>query len=66
MNDRKAPSTEKHKTPSAKPSPEQHRDLDDALDDSFPASDPPSMTQPRTRTGSPPDRKTDEESPDKK
>jgi hypothetical protein len=24
-------------------------DLDDALDDTFPASDPPSMTQPRTR-----------------
>jgi hypothetical protein len=28
-------------------------DLDDALDDSFPASDPPSMTQPETEVGSP-------------
>ena len=28
-------------------------DLDDALDDSFPASDPPSMTQPKTKTGAP-------------
>jgi hypothetical protein len=28
-------------------------DLADALDDSFPASDPPSMTQPKTRPGAP-------------
>jgi hypothetical protein len=28
-------------------------DLDAALEDSFPASDPPSMTQPRTRVGAP-------------
>jgi hypothetical protein len=28
-------------------------DLDDALDDSFPASDPPSMTQPETEVGAP-------------
>jgi hypothetical protein len=28
-------------------------DLDDALDDSFPASDPPSMTQPKTEVGAP-------------
>ena len=27
--------------------------LDDALDDSFPASDPPSMTQPHTHVGAP-------------
>lgn len=28
-------------------------ELNDALDDSFPASDPPSMTQPNTKTGAP-------------
>lgn len=28
-------------------------DLSDALDDSFPASDPPSMTQPKTKAGAP-------------
>lgn len=28
-------------------------DLDEALDDSFPASDPPSMTQPRNHAGAP-------------
>jgi hypothetical protein len=33
-----APKTEEHH--------EEQRKLDDALDDSFPASDPPSMTQP--------------------
>jgi hypothetical protein len=33
-------------------------DLEEALDDSFPASDPPSMTQPETEVGSP-SRKSD-------
>ena len=28
-------------------------DLDEALEDSFPASDPPSMTQPETEIGAP-------------
>lgn len=28
-------------------------ELDEALDDSFPASDPPSMTQPQTELGAP-------------
>jgi hypothetical protein len=32
---------------------ESEADLDDALDNSFPASDPPSMVQPRTHLGAP-------------
>jgi len=32
---------------------EESEELDEALEDSFPASDPPSMTQPRTHAGSP-------------
>lgn len=31
----------------------QAADLDEALEGSFPASDPPSMTQPRTHLGAP-------------
>ena len=34
-------------------------DLNDALEDSFPASDPPSMTQPKSKTGAPAGRKTE-------
>lgn len=32
---------------------EDDEDLDEALEDSFPASDPPSMTQPETEVGAP-------------
>jgi hypothetical protein len=32
--------------------------LDEALEDSFPASDPPSMTQPKSRAGAPDGKKT--------
>ena len=39
----------------------QDADLSEALDDSFPASDPPSMTAPKTRVGAPKgDRRTTE------
>lgn len=44
-----------------KPQREEQDQLDRELDDSFPASDPPSMTQPKTRTGSPDDKKTPED-----
>ena len=36
------------------PSPEEDEALDDALDDTFPASDPPSQTDPTKGTGRPP------------
>ena len=35
--------------------------LDEALEDSFPASDPPSMTQPKTQPGAPKDHKSVED-----
>ena len=34
--------------------------LNQALEDSFPASDPPSMTQPKSKPGAPNDRRTPE------
>ncbi|MDB5508691.1 MAG: hypothetical protein JWL93_1160 [Hyphomicrobiales bacterium] len=45
--------TEKNKSKA-----EQQEDLTDALEDSFPASDPPSMTQPKTHAGAPGDKKS--------
>jgi hypothetical protein len=39
--------------PAKKPKSAQDDDLDTALEDSFPASDPPSMTQPETEIGGP-------------
>jgi hypothetical protein len=35
--------------------------LEEELEDSFPASDPPSMTQPKTHAGAPPGKKTPED-----
>ena len=37
---------------------ETDEQLDHELEDSFPASDPPSMTQPKVKAGSPNDKKT--------
>lgn len=54
--------TEKAKPPSqakppheksAEPKVDQDDELDQELEDSFPASDPPSMTQPKTSAGAP-------------
>ena len=39
--------------PAKKAKTTQDDDLDNALEDSFPASDPPSMTQPETEIGGP-------------
>jgi hypothetical protein len=40
-------------TEKAKVKAEQQRDLTEALEESFPASDPPSMTQPTPHAGAP-------------
>ncbi|MBX9739549.1 MAG: hypothetical protein K2X62_05740 [Beijerinckiaceae bacterium] len=40
-------------TEKAKAKSEQQQDLTEALEDSFPASDPPSMTQPKPHAGAP-------------
>ncbi len=40
--------------------------LDDELDDSFPASDPPSMTQPHSSTGAPTGKESVDRDPPKK
>jgi hypothetical protein len=37
----------------AKSKAEEQKDLTEQLEDTFPASDPPSMTQPRTTSGAP-------------
>ena len=37
----------------AKSKAEEQADLTEQLEDTFPASDPPSMTQPRTTSGAP-------------
>ena len=37
---------------------QQDEELDRALEDSFPASDPPAMTQPTKSVGAPKDKKT--------
>ena len=37
---------------------EQQEELHDALEDSFPASDPPAMTQPTHKSGAPEDKKS--------
>jgi hypothetical protein len=39
---------------------EKQEDLHDALEDSFPASDPPAMTQPLHKSGAPKDKKSTE------
>ena len=39
---------------------EKQEKLNDALEDSFPASDPPAMTQPRHKSGAPKDKKSTE------
>jgi len=41
-------------------------DLNEALEDSFPASDPPSMTQPKTKPGSPTRKAADASIPSKR
>lgn len=46
-------STEKEKNKAS-----QQTDLTEALEDSFPASDPPSMTQPKSTAGAPSDKKS--------
>jgi hypothetical protein len=40
---------------------EKQEKLNDALEDSFPASDPPAMTQPLHKSGAPKDKKSTEE-----
>lgn len=53
MNKDKHSDTKKHGESGAKKSPQQvDRDLDDALDQSFPASDPAPQTQPTKKVGS--------------
>jgi hypothetical protein len=42
----------------AKSKAEEQADLTDQLEDTFPASDPPSMTQPRTTSGAPAGKKS--------
>jgi hypothetical protein len=37
---------------------EEQEELHDALEDSFPASDPPAMTQPLHKSGAPKDKKS--------
>ncbi len=49
---------DKHKNESEKPTAEEQADLTEALEESFPASDPPSMTQPKTTAGAPGDKKS--------
>ena len=39
---------------------EKQEKLHDALEDSFPASDPPAMTQPTHKSGAPKDKKSTE------
>jgi hypothetical protein len=39
---------------------EKQKKLNDALEDSFPASDPPAMTQPLHKSGAPKDKKSTE------
>jgi hypothetical protein len=39
--------------PAKKPKSSADADLNEALEDSFPASDPPSITQPETEIGAP-------------
>jgi hypothetical protein len=39
---------------------EKQEKLNDALEDSFPASDPPAMTQPLHKSGAPKDKKSTE------
>ena len=39
---------------------EKQEQLHDALEDSFPASDPPAMTQPTHKSGAPKDKKSTE------
>jgi hypothetical protein len=39
---------------------EKQEQLHDALEDSFPASDPPAMTQPLHKSGAPKDKKSTE------
>ena len=39
---------------------EQQEELHDALEDTFPASDPPAMTQPLHKSGAPKDKKSTE------
>jgi hypothetical protein len=49
----------KPQTP-AKPKAEEQSDLTEQLEDTFPASDPPSMTQPKTTSGAPDGKKSSE------
>lgn len=45
-------------TDTSKKKTDQEADLDEALEESFPASDPPSMTQPKSTAGAPNDKKS--------
>jgi hypothetical protein len=45
---------------------EKQEKLHDALEDSFPASDPPAMTQPTHKSGAPKDKKSTEKTEPKR
>ena len=45
---------------------EKQEKLHDALEDSFPASDPPAMTQPTHKSGAPKDKKSTEKTDPKR
>jgi hypothetical protein len=45
---------------------EKQEKLHDALEDSFPASDPPAMTQPTHKSGAPKDKKSTEKTETKR
>ncbi len=55
--------TQKHPKPQPQTAKQAQDDqLEEELEDSFPASDPPSTTQPRSHAGAPKGKKTPEDS----